>query len=49
MHIDKEFMKSYFKNLMDYQDTLLKERNHKLSDVSDKSGNVSEEHKHNTP
>lgn len=35
---DKEFMRSYFQNLYDYQESLMKDRSfHKISDASDKS------------
>ncbi len=44
---DKEKMRTYFKSLYDYQESLNKMSGHKISDVSDKSG-TSEEASHTT-
>ena len=40
---DKEFMRTYLKNLYDYQETLMNGRTNKHSDASDKSITNSEE------
>ena len=39
---DKEMMRTYFKSLYDYQESLIKLSGNKISDVSDKSGTSDE-------
>ena len=37
-----QIMRAYFKNLYEYQESIMKMSGHKISDVSDKSGNSEE-------